>query len=560
MSTRGTRGKTTTGGRTTSSNDAGNDAASTAASEDYRFNATAKAAAPAAAPATSLASATIPLDPSAGRKASTDLVTQQQLALLATQFLSTARNFTDVDIDISQDADMLALAKSRFDSGLALIGLLEPHVSGNRECKTKFGELEVACFKIASKCGPQPWAQRYVTSYRSGASSTAIAAATAAAASAAAAVSDVSSPIMTLASAAAASASAPPATATATARSLANSALPMLSSQVYHGGLQTGGLSANSVLGNNLNAVPTSMPQSERYVVLGRNQKPREKKPNEVSIPGRGRKKVSPLEMSGKSSSVLSSAMYSIQTHAKNGGKISVMLSEAYRRRNEERRNKRKRKFGEVDAAVTKSLGSSGAGAAGLAKDGDDDDSEDDEARANFYQQATGAGHARSRAPASSPQELQQLEAEMMQSFDNTLQAVRRFREARGDFLVPDDKANYFAAFAAPDGRFYGEQGNVQKGEYELLMQFFEALHSKPAEQWCRYSATKTKYNTFKCPLESFGVAADGDDDAHGGMIDEHGASGVGFHDYHAQAHHGQAQHHLGGILASQNPSDAFNI
>ena len=177
MSTRGTRGKTTTGGRTTSSNDAGNDAASTAASEDYRFNATAKAAAPAAAPATSLASATIPLDPSAGRKASTDLVTQQQLALLATQFLSTARNFTDVDIDISQDADMLALAKSRFDSGLALIGLLEPHVSGSRECKTKFGELEVACFKIASKCGPQPWAQRYATNYRSGASSTAIAAA-----------------------------------------------------------------------------------------------------------------------------------------------------------------------------------------------------------------------------------------------------------------------------------------------------------------------------------------------------------------------------------------------
>jgi hypothetical protein len=492
MSNRAARGKPT-GGR---SNSAGSD-------EDTVGKSSTPSVAVASIPAV------VPLDPAAGRKASTDLVTQQQLALLASQFLATARNFTDVDMDISQDADMLALAKSRFDSGLALIGLLEPHVGTNRECKNKYGDLEVACFKIASKCGSQPWAVRYVSNYRSGAP--------------ASAVSDATSPIMTLASAAAASAMPPSVSNMASARPMtAPSAFPMLSNPYPH-------LPAAHPMA--MTGLSQPMPASERYVVLGRNQKPREKKPDEISIPGKGRKKINPSDMRGKSSNVLSSAMYSIQTHAKNGGKISILLSEAYRRRSEERRNKRKRKFGEVDAAVNKLQHSNNTAPH---PDDDDDDSEDDEQRAAFFAQNAGAGGSgRSRLPLATAQELQQLEAEMMQSFDATLQSIRRFREARGDFQVPDEKANYFAAFAAPDGRFYGEQGNVQKGEYELMMQLFEALHAKPVEQYCRFSAAKTKYNTFKCPYESFGVVMDDEEGDVAGDYpgyDQHLLSGDAHH------------------------------
>lgn len=561
MSTRAARGKTTGGSRTTTSGDSVNEGESVAP-------------APASVPVT-----TAPLDPAAGRKASSDLVTQQQLVLLANQFLSTSRNFIEVDIDISQDADMLALAKSRFDSGIALVGLLEPHINNSRECKSKYSELEVGCFKIASKCGAQPWANRYVHSFRAGSGTSA------AAAAAAAAAADASSPIMTLASAAAASAIAP--SSTANARPLtAPSAYPMLT-QPYQPSLphlpgshqQTHNHGMNSSSNNNI-GIMQPMPTSERFVVLGRNQKPKEKKTVDVSIPGKGRKKIQPSEMRGKSSNVLSSAMYSIQTHAKNGGKISILLSEAYRRRNDERRNKRKRKFGEVDAAVNKTLhnqtnasaaAAGGGGAHHPQGEEDDDDSEDDEQRAAFYQ-ASGS-NARARLPLASPQELQQLEAEMMQSFDATLQSIRRFREARGDFQIPDEKANYFAAFSAPDGRFYGEQGNVQKGEYELMMQLFEALHAKPNEQHCRFSAAKTKYNTFKCPYESFGVGLEDEDEeggaGHAAHISNNNMNNNNNNNqmhYHHDAYHQQgvdAQHfqQQGSILDSNNTGNqAFNI
>lgn len=530
MSSRGGRTKPTSG----RSNSAGSDEETSKSSPSVP----APAAVPASAPA-----AVAPLDPTAGRKASTELVAQQQLALLASQFLTTSRNFTDVDIDISQDADMLALAKSRFDSGLALIGLLEPHVASSRECKAKYGDLEVACFKIASKCGAQPWAQRYVSNYRSGAPASQSSA------------MDVTSPIMTLASAAAASAM-PMNTSTASARPLtAPTAFPMLNNPypvlpphlANHPHLTASAMTNSALAAMGINGLPQPVPVSERYVVLGRNQKPREKKPEEVSIPGKGRKKINPSDMRGKSSNVLSSAMYSIQTHAKNGGKITILLSEAYRRRNEERRNKRKRKFGEVDAAVSKLQRNTQHG------EDDDDDSEDDEARAAFYAQNASGGQVNAqgnRLPVASAQELQQLEAEMMQAFDTTLTNIRRFREARGDFQVPDEKSNYFAAFSAPDGRFYGEQGNVQKGEYELMMQLFEALHGKPIEQHCRFSAAKTKYNTFKCPYESLGVA-----------VDEYGATQAtqgGEDDEEDMYHHHQQMLAEGNNTANNNPT--FNI